>query len=114
MDTSTALSSVEFAQEFARASGKCVLYLEFPSYSSDYDWPGEVLQATPYLDISLHGQMLVDGQGFIVCDSMEEVEALFAQTVGDDGPTEQNTYAGPARVYALTINSDGQLQNENT
>jgi hypothetical protein len=45
----------------------------------------------------------------------EEFECkTYDKTVGDDGPTELNNYGGPARVYALTCNLYGQLENENT
>lgn len=108
-----ALSVSSLAQEHARLSGKCVLFLAFPPPSADYDYT-EVFKAVPYLNIKDHGQMVIDGYGFVVCDSEAEMVDFYQQTVGDDGPTATNLYDGPARVYALTIDRDGQLQNENT
>ena len=35
-------------------------------------------------------------------------------TVGDDGPTKDNSYTGMARVYAVTISNKGELLTENT
>ena len=71
-------------------------------------------KAVPYLSLDAHAQILLDGCGIILCDTEEEMETLYNQTVGDDGPTEANSYDGPARWYALTCDPNGQLINENT
>ena len=93
---------------------KPVLYISFiiPPVSEWDEWLGELRQAAPYLFdgwVFKYPQILSDGNGYLVCESKEEMEKLYNLTVGDDGPTTTNPYDGPVRVYALT--SDG---NENT
>lgn len=107
------LSAIEAAETLSKASGKWVLYISF--CVDEETWiKTDLFEAAPYLNFREHLQILADGQGFIVCDSQEECEALFQQTVGDDGPTDANPYDGPMRVYALTISPTRGLCNENT
>jgi hypothetical protein len=101
-------------QAISKGLEKPVLYISFalPSISEWDEWIGELRQAAPYLFdgcVFKYPQILSDGNGYLVCDSKEEMEELYNLTVGDDGPTATNPYDGPVRVYALT--SDG---NENT
>lgn len=93
-----------------RATDKWGVYIEIRPFD-DLD---EVLKAAPYLSVSDDAQIIADGCGVILCDSKEEAERIFYQTVGDDGPTETNPYNGPARVYAMTCSDGGMLLNENT
>jgi hypothetical protein len=59
--------------------------------------------------------LLVSGDGlYVLFDSCEEMESVFRQTVGDDGPTEWNPYDGPVSIYALTCGPDGVCRDENT
>lgn len=87
---------------------------------SDYTKPfvtghyfGDVLLAAPDLAGDATHQALGDGGAYFF-GSEEEIQAIYDRTVGDDGPTKSNPYAGPVRVYALTCAPDGQLMNENT
>jgi hypothetical protein len=110
------LDSTAAASELAKALNKPVLYLSMVGANfnfEDFDKDGRFLPA-PFLTTMTHGQVLADEHTFIVCDSEEEMEDLFWQTVGDDGPTPTNSYNGPCRVYALTINAKGEMRNENT
>lgn len=123
------------ACELAKALGKPVLYISFSitevvisgdaypmtaesvdAFEEKYgnDPYGEICKAAPYLDYQEDMQIFGDEEAFIVCDDYKELRRLYWQTVGDDGPTESNPYDGPARVYALTINSQGEPENENT
>jgi len=86
----------------------------FINTSSEYQDLEEVLKAAPYLNVKEHIQILIDGVGWILCDSEEEMENLYWSTVGDDGPTRKNSYNGPVKVYALTCDPNGILLNENT
>jgi hypothetical protein len=106
---------MQTAQALAILFGQPVLYISFPQPSpvDDVTWD-DLLKAAPYLDPVKHCQVLSDGYGFIICDTEEELYKLYDQTVGDDGPTKTNSYDGPARVYAMTIDADGELGNENT
>ena len=114
------IDTTQAASELARLHKKPVLYI---SFSWEKSWE-ELFKAAPYLergfrDIQQHddnnpAQCLMEGQAIIVCDTDEERDNLFSLTVGDDGPTQANPYAGPARVYALTISADGESLNENT
>ncbi len=72
------------------------------------DWVDEVvwtnvLANAPYL-ATCEG-FIGDEFGLVVCDTMEEAETLFAQTVCD------NLKGG---VYALLYNAEGEAEDENT
>lgn len=103
------LALTDAAQALAKALGKPVLYISFVTESF-----AEIELAAPYLAGDDAMQVMADEHGFIVCDTPEEMYALFDRTVGDDGPTEANPYAGPGNVYALEINADGTTRRENT
>jgi len=78
----------------------------------------EMFKAIPWLNNPPKQQdawnLLTSGSGFFLFNSKEEMEKAYAQTVGSDGPTGDNSYNGPVRTYALTCSSDGILWNENT
>ncbi len=86
-------------------------YGMYVSFSEEDQWV-DVISAAPYLKDK--DQIIVDCEGWLLFDTEEEMNNYYNQTVGDDGPTELNNYDGPARVYALTCNLHGQLENENT
>lgn len=73
----------------------------------------ELQKAAPYLTME-HAQSMIESQAYLLFDSREEMEHHYDLTVGDDGPTELNKYRGPLRVYAITCDPEGQLENENT
>lgn len=58
-------------------------------------------------------QIMMDGEGFCILDTEEEMRGFYNLIVGDNGPTKSNPYNGPIRVYALTCGPNG-LMNENT
>ncbi len=97
----------------AKTLKKPVLYLSFPDNFEDV---AEIYKAVPFLDPADHetSQAIADGEAIIICSTEDERDDLFAQVVGDEGPTKLNPYSGPCRVYALTISSNGELCNENT
>src|SRR5687767_8195572 len=72
----------------------------------------EVMKAAPWLDINNdkdnHMQALADSSGYLLFDTEKEMELIYNNTVGDDGPTKTNKYNGLARVYLLTCGPDGQ------
>lgn len=90
--------------ELCRASKSWGLYVSHGGPSAT--------PAAPYLDPG--DPILVNGQGIILCETEAEMLDLFGRTVGDDGPTAQNPYDGPDRVYALTCSPEGEFLNENT
>lgn len=108
------LDQVKTLQALCKALGKYGVHI-FISEMGDVStgW-SEILKAAPYLELGKHGQLLCDRQGFLLFDSLKEMEEVFWQTVGDDGPTPANPYNGPARVYAITCSPEGELMNENT
>ncbi len=121
------LSVVEAAQELARLSGKPVLYLAQlrpESYDLAFQNGTLALLSAPFLNLLKHGQEISDGEAVILCESTEELWSLFYRTHGDDGYGERNKgerlFAGDPepcldhRVYALTINALGEMENENT
>lgn len=109
------LSHTEFLEEFCRATGKFAMYVN--CYDMNGEDPGmvtpmeEFIKAAPYLKKNY--QILADGSGYLVFDTEEEMNKHYRLTVGNDGPTKQNPYQGPARVYALTCGPAGTV-NENT
>jgi len=111
-DTCTVLSAL------CKATSRWGMYVSFQHQqhaNSHYELSfGDLEKAMPYFDWQKHGQIFVDGCGYFLFDNEEECEEAFWSTVGDDGPTETNSYNGPVRVYALTCSPDGQLCNENT
>ena len=60
------------------------------------------------------GQAMADGYAFFLFDSYDKMMDYFESVVGDSGPTRRNKYKGPAAVYALTCDNEGQLLTENT
>src|SRR3990172_7631597 len=113
------LDIVTAFSELCKASGKYGLYVSFSNSGLSGDRAGsgwdEIRKAAPYLDtFEENDQILMDGQGIILCDSQEEMADLYHQTVGDEGPTRLNSYAGPAKVYALSCDSSGLFLMENT
>lgn len=95
----------------ARGTGQWTLYLSF-----DWEYDAEIVKAAPILrDIyESKPHELTDGFALLWFESEEEAREAFLSTVGDDGPTRTNPYDGPAKVYALLIAPDGQMQTENT
>ena len=108
------LTATETMQLLARSIQKpCILlYFNFMDNDSGFD---EILKAAPYIDFNHQMQAMLDGVAIVVCEDREEQQRLYLMTVGDDGPTKTNPYSGnKARVYALTCNEKGELENENT
>jgi len=108
--------------KLCKASKKYGIYLGF---EEEPFIPKEVQKACPFLNFEDNNdvnytedqtdyQAYSDGHMFILCDSEEECYRLYEQVVGDDGPTKTNPYNGPCRVYALTINPNGEMETENT
>lgn len=110
------LSAISWACETAKALKKPCMYINI-SYSYDdiekYD-PKQIILAAPYLSFEDDTQLISDNYGLLVFETEEERDEAFWQTVGPDGPTKTNKYDGPCSIYALTIDSDGITQNENT
>lgn len=98
-----------FLEEFCRRTKQYAMYVCHDCGDTiSYE---EIIKAAPYL--AEEWQILADGSGYLVFDTEDAMNTYFNLTVGDDGPTKQNTYNGPARVYALTCGPSGTL-NENT
>lgn len=126
------LDSVSALQALCKATGKYGMLINFDSAGpEDFQgsWWDELFKAAPYLKEWFDGswgqgsieplykdggQVLSDGFAMMLMDTEEEMWQMYYLTVGDDGPTETNSYSGPAKIYALTINSNGQLGTENT
>lgn len=74
----------------------------------------ELQKCVPYLNRDQITDLFIYGSAYLFCDSEEECYRYYNQTVGDDGPTKDNPYDGPVKVYALTCDPNGDLQAENT
>lgn len=101
------------------------LYLSFDNEVTEEFTPEDYKKAVPFLDFcdtikdqevidSPDWQCLADGYMFILCDTEKECQLLFESVVGDEGPTKTNQYDGPCRVFAMTINNNGEIENTNT
>jgi hypothetical protein len=96
-------------RQLCRLSGKWGMCAGF------WDDPvDEIIRAAPWLQGRAEAnQAIIDGHAFLLFDDEDECTAAFGQTVGHDG-LARNPYAGPARVYAVTCDPEGQIHNENT
>jgi len=79
----------------------------YASWSGDLP---EVLKAAPWLK---DFQPLFE-DWIMVFGTEAEITRLFKLTVGDDGPTKENPYKGPVKVFATTCGPDGRGRHENT
>jgi len=108
------LTVLEMAKMICKFKKKHGMYIHiyFPEV---YD-VRDVYKAAPYLLDKKHtyASFFDTEGGLLLFDTAKERDNAFAQTVGDDGPTKLNKYKGPVRVYALTIDTDGEPLNENT
>jgi len=96
--------------ELCRLKKRWGLFLSFATL--DFD---EVCKAAPYLrGIKNADTCVYEGSAYLFFESEAEMLLLYQQTVGDDGPTQQNPYPGPRKVYALTCDPDGRYRSENT
>lgn len=104
----------DLLQLHCKASGCWGLLLRLPDWSepiTKLNMSSEVRKAAPYLQ----GDWSVwPGDTVFFFGTRKEIEGMFWQTVGEDGPTKTNSYNGPARVYAVTSDDRGNLQHENT
>ena len=106
------VDNFEVLQRLCKGSGMWGMLL---SYSGGDDFTSmEVRKAVPFLETENLGELVFRGNLFCLFDSKEACYTAYDQTVGDDGPIGTNTYNGPARVYAITCDPLGHLQNENT
>lgn len=88
----------------AKALGKWCMFISVYANGEE-----DIALAAPYL------ANITDGDSDIfVFDSEQECRDTFNQTVGDDGPTVSNPYDGPCKIYAVTCDNNGNLQQENT
>jgi len=103
-----------------KATNKYGLYL---SFDEEEFTPEEAKKACPFLDFSDDDQSLIDnsdyqayadGYLFVLCDTYDECYNLFGSVVGDEGATKTNPYNGDCRVFAMTINNNGEIENTNT
>ena len=74
----------------------------------------ELRRAAPFLTEDQVWAMQENGTVFIFATTEKAIFKLFDQVVGDDGPTPVNDYCGSARIYAATVDSNGEWQTENT
>jgi len=119
----THVTAIELMKLYCKAENKWAVYYsglnsEEPRSSDPDEW-GKYLEDRKRALIFLgpeaddYHQIMMDGEGFSIFDTEEEMDAFYDLIVGDDGPTKSNPYNGPIRVYALTCGPNG-LMNENT
>ena len=111
------LNQYQVFQLLCKLTGKWGVQI-FPNYNQDDEfipWQ-EYQQAVPYLDYDEDLQLIMDGFGIILCDTETEMNKIYRNTIGDDGPSiyGTNKYDGRCRVYACTCDPNGQILNENT
>lgn len=104
-DAPRLLSGFDLLEALARGTGGEVLHVTVSSCDSSCGPEGppcaEIRRAAPWLfdeeGACRFAQVLQGGGAHLVC-SHAFAEWVRETTVGDDGPTERNAYAGPARV----------------
>lgn len=105
--------STELFQAFCRLANCFGLFLILDDKSSHS--LEELKRACPLLPTGDAWKLLELDRGiYLFYDSVEKMESAYDYVVGDDGPTKVNSYDGPVRILAVTCNSDGNLQNENS
>jgi len=108
------LTVTQLMQLVAKTLKKPCIFLSFIFMDEDAGFD-HMIRAAPYLQWDKHSQHIMDGAAVIICEDYDEMQRLYWMTVGDDGPTKTNPYDGKkARIYALTCNAQGGLENENT
>ena len=105
------LTHIQLLQEYCKLANKWAVYLGLPHNAEDFD---EIPKAATFIDLTDDAQAVCDENMYVICDSEKECEKIYLSVVGDDGPTTLNPYDGPCRIYALTVNNKGELENENT
>ena len=111
----------QITQAIAKANEKWVLYILFSvEYGEDtLAEQAELEKAAPYLktlretDYPAYHHLRSEGRAWFVFDTELECYGYFHQTVGDNGPTNINDYNGSCKVFAMTCDPFGELQNEN-
>lgn len=118
------ISEIDFLSTLCKMSKKWGIQLNFNSVVSDEDMAAyhnglpmasseeELRKAAPWLPD--YDSLWYYGTCIVLFDTEEELLYAYNRTVGDDGPTAENTYDGPARVYARTCDPHGNLITENT
>ena len=103
------LEITELVQHYCKLSGKWAVVLCTPEESSFAD-----LQDAANFLTEDDCQAMTDGLMIVMCDSEDEHWTVFNSIVGDDGPSDLNSYNGPCRIYAWTCGPDGDILTENT
>jgi hypothetical protein len=100
-------NTIGLMQEYARIAGKFCMYISWVGQNDSV----EIVKAAPYMDAD---ELCVSSRALLVFDTEKEMYSHYDMTVGDNGPTNYNSYNGTARVYAVTCNNKGELGTENT
>lgn len=122
------LSGSNVLSILCKSTKKWGIYFHFPDIDWYKDEKGNHLltyeeffhqlqQAVPQLNLNDDNetmQAVSAGYGFLLFDNESEMEKVYWNTIGDDGPSSTNQYNGTVRVYALTCDPNGQTLNENT
>ena len=104
------MNNVDVMKALCEASNKFGMFISFGFTNAK-----EVELATNgRLNWQEHMTNMLDGQAIFLFDTEEELDLAFDDMVGDDGPTNRNSYDGEIRVYALTCSASGELLTENT
>lgn len=97
-------------EQFLQCSKKYGVLL---SCSSDNPLPEEVEKAAPGLSRTEYILLASGDKMYAIFDTYHEANAFFWKVVGDDGPTQNNPYNGPVRVFACMGGPEGII-TENT
>lgn len=108
------VSDVDILEAASLSTGP-LLFLAFnEDHDGDFDyWVPELQLAAPYLTGPEAMMLFIEGRLTIKCLTVDRMETMFAQTVGDFGPTPLNNYEGNARIYACTV-ANGEAIEENS
>ncbi|MDE2425651.1 MAG: hypothetical protein KGO96_07070 [Elusimicrobia bacterium] len=110
-------SSEKMLQELCKAKKKFGIKVHFVNpdvWDKEMSYTGEIKKAIPFLDEEQIFELILNETAWLLFDTRKEMQTAYDSIVGDDGPTKLNPYNGPIRIYAITCNNKGQLENENT
>ena len=71
-------------------------------------------EACPWSTTWLETEFMLNDRAFVLFDTEAEARTAFAAVVGDNGPTETNSYDGIHRVYAMLVSPEVGFLTENT
>ena len=122
VETGKIYTDLETLQALCKYSKKFGLMVSFDTEPADgMSWdeyfPGIKSASNGRIDWDANEdqhQLVIEGLGWALFESEEDLYDAYYDFVGDDGPTKRNSYDGPIKIFAATCSDEGELWSENT